>query len=293
MPRAGVAATDQSATPRVRPMGVLMAAILAATMLGLVYLTQTLGSNATSTEIGQLEDQRTKLDIDLDRQAVRSWSSTEADAITAAPRSRTSSSWATPSSCRLPDAPCSGRTDSRLRMVAIMLVFAVFATAAGLRLGYWQVVAADELTAEAIEAEQSTAEVAETVRADIVDRDGVVLAKTASLRPARAHPDIIDPEDQEAIVDTLDAHPRSRRSTSARHTSRCCASGATIRRPARPSSTLRGECRGRCRDGCGLLPGVTLERQGDAPLPAPGGRVRHLARQPRCSASCAADGRGW
>ncbi len=40
-----------------------------------------------------------------------------------------------------------GRTDSRLRMVAILLVFAVFATAAGLRLGYWQVVAADELTA--------------------------------------------------------------------------------------------------------------------------------------------------
>ena len=32
-----------------------------------------------------------------------------------------------------------GRTDRRLRMVALLLVFAVFGTAAMLRLGYWQV----------------------------------------------------------------------------------------------------------------------------------------------------------
>jgi hypothetical protein len=42
-------------------MGMLMAAILAATMLGLVYLTQTLGSHATSTRIGDLTDARDDL----------------------------------------------------------------------------------------------------------------------------------------------------------------------------------------------------------------------------------------
>jgi hypothetical protein len=35
-------------------MGLLIAAILATTMLGLVYLTQTLGSNATTSEISTL-----------------------------------------------------------------------------------------------------------------------------------------------------------------------------------------------------------------------------------------------
>lgn len=44
--------------PRARPMGVVMAVIVAATILGLVYLTQTLGSNATGTEIFLLEKER-------------------------------------------------------------------------------------------------------------------------------------------------------------------------------------------------------------------------------------------
>jgi hypothetical protein len=35
-------------------MGLLIAAILATTMLGLVYLTQTLGTNATTSEISDL-----------------------------------------------------------------------------------------------------------------------------------------------------------------------------------------------------------------------------------------------
>lgn len=37
--------------PRLRPTGLLMAAILTATMLGLVYLTQTLASNAAGVEV--------------------------------------------------------------------------------------------------------------------------------------------------------------------------------------------------------------------------------------------------
>jgi hypothetical protein len=44
-----------------RPMGLIIAAILATTMLGLVYLTQTLGSNAATSEITQLAAEGNKL----------------------------------------------------------------------------------------------------------------------------------------------------------------------------------------------------------------------------------------
>ena len=57
--RARVSASAPTATApggaRVRPIGALMAIIVAATMLGLVYLTQTLGSAATSTDIYKTE----------------------------------------------------------------------------------------------------------------------------------------------------------------------------------------------------------------------------------------------
>ena len=56
--------------PRIRPTGLLMAAIMAATMLGLVYLTQTLGSNATSSEIRDLAAQREELGQRLRNQAM-------------------------------------------------------------------------------------------------------------------------------------------------------------------------------------------------------------------------------
>jgi hypothetical protein len=53
-----------------RPTGLLMAAILAGTMLGLVYLTQTLGSNATHSEIGDLAARREDLGRQLRNIAV-------------------------------------------------------------------------------------------------------------------------------------------------------------------------------------------------------------------------------
>lgn len=55
---------------RLRPTGLLLAAILAATMLGLVYLTQTLGSNAVSSEIRDLAAQREELGRLLRNQAL-------------------------------------------------------------------------------------------------------------------------------------------------------------------------------------------------------------------------------
>ena len=100
--------------------------------------------------------------------------------------------------------PSLGRTDSRLRMIAIMLVFAVFGTAAGVRLGYWQVVAADDLTAQVIAVWNASKQV-KTERADIVDRNHVTLAKTSSFDSIVAYPDLIDPEDDESLVAALGA----------------------------------------------------------------------------------------
>jgi stage V sporulation protein D (sporulation-specific penicillin-binding protein) len=96
-----------------------------------------------------------------------------------------------------------GRTDSRRRMVAILLVFAIFASATGVGLAYWQVVAASEL--QAMIYRPSPVSAAEsTVRADIVDRAGKTLALTASYDSLEAHPDLVGPDRAEAVVDTLD-----------------------------------------------------------------------------------------
>jgi len=71
-PRAARATTATSTTtPRLRPVGLLMAGILAFTMLGLVYLTQTLGANATSEVISGLMDEQKALRADLAIQSVQ------------------------------------------------------------------------------------------------------------------------------------------------------------------------------------------------------------------------------
>jgi hypothetical protein len=57
-------------TPRVRPVGLLIALILGSTMLGLVYLTQTLGSNVTVAELDKLAADANKLNNSLKTQAL-------------------------------------------------------------------------------------------------------------------------------------------------------------------------------------------------------------------------------
>jgi hypothetical protein len=71
----GVVGPLTGALPRPRPAGVLLAGILAATMLGLVYLTQTLASNATYSEIGDLAERREEVGRQLRNQAlaVQTW----------------------------------------------------------------------------------------------------------------------------------------------------------------------------------------------------------------------------
>jgi len=95
-----------------------------------------------------------------------------------------------------------GRTDSRLRMMALLLIFVMIGSAAVLRLGYWQVVAAPALAADAI-TNMTPPKTTEVARAQIVDRDGVVLAQSATFDRLDAHPRDIAPEEREGIVGTL------------------------------------------------------------------------------------------
>ena len=95
-----------------------------------------------------------------------------------------------------------GRTDRRLRMVALLLIFAIFGSAAMLRLGYWQVVAAPDLAMQALSS-MTVPESIKLTRADIVDRDGVVLAQSAFFDRLDVHPKDIKPEYREGIVETL------------------------------------------------------------------------------------------
>lgn len=81
-PRARVVSEPASASaPRIRPTGLLMAAILTATMLGLVYLTQTLASNATSLEIQTLGTQAATLRSQLLNQSSKIELEANSDAI--------------------------------------------------------------------------------------------------------------------------------------------------------------------------------------------------------------------
>lgn len=56
---------------RVRPTGLLMAGIVAATLVGMVYLTPTLGSNATDSRIVALEADYDDLQQEISRDAIR------------------------------------------------------------------------------------------------------------------------------------------------------------------------------------------------------------------------------
>jgi cell division protein FtsI/penicillin-binding protein 2 len=100
-----------------------------------------------------------------------------------------------------------GRTDSRLRMVAILVAFAVIGVAASARLGYWQVVASEELSGHIIEVKAKTADAnaPKVTRADIVDRNGKVMAKTSSFDNLVAYPDVMHPDDLESSVGLLTA----------------------------------------------------------------------------------------
>ncbi|MEA2622703.1 MAG: hypothetical protein QOH61_1613 [Chloroflexota bacterium] len=96
-----------------------------------------------------------------------------------------------------------GRTDHRLRIVVLLLVFASFALAALARLGYWQVARGGELQQVALAQLERPVE-QQAVRGNILDRHGVVLATTAFRDTLAAYPDQIPLSLQPALLDALE-----------------------------------------------------------------------------------------
>ena len=96
-----------------------------------------------------------------------------------------------------------GRTDSRSRLLVLLLVFVVAAFAVVGRLAYWQVLQRDDLTAQAVA--QTTKQVSEpSRRGDIYDRSGtVVLATTVERDRLVADAKDLSPQQREATGDEL------------------------------------------------------------------------------------------
>jgi cell division protein FtsI/penicillin-binding protein 2 len=87
-------------------------------------------------------------------------------------------------------------------MVTLLVVFAVFASVAVARLAYWQIVRAPVLVAEAA-VHLTPAEEDLPPRADIVDRNGTVLAQAITFDRLDAYPKDIPEERRAGIVATL------------------------------------------------------------------------------------------
>src|SRR3954468_10043820 len=87
-----------------------------------------------------------------------------------------------------------GRTDSRLRLVTLLLVFLVIAGLLGVRLAYWQLGQGPELRRlVAVQLDQTTSQ-DDVRRGDITDRHGNVLATTAYRDLLAAYPDVMTPD---------------------------------------------------------------------------------------------------
>jgi cell division protein FtsI/penicillin-binding protein 2 len=92
-----------------------------------------------------------------------------------------------------------GRTDSRLRLVALLGIFALIASMLGLRLAYWQIGQADMLrglaAAQVLDANHELS----IERGQILDRSGNVLATTAYRDLLAAYPDLMSVEQRKAV----------------------------------------------------------------------------------------------
>src|SRR5918997_6968466 len=97
-----------------------------------------------------------------------------------------------------------GRTDRRLRHVALLVVMALMATALGVRLSYWQLGEApmlQQLAAEQVE--RPDVEAAE--RGEVTDRRGRLLATNAYRDLLAAYPDLIAEKEREPAARELAA----------------------------------------------------------------------------------------
>jgi cell division protein FtsI/penicillin-binding protein 2 len=92
-----------------------------------------------------------------------------------------------------------GRTDSRIRLVALLCVLGLAAGALGVRLAYWQLGQAGDLRRLAAD-QLSQPSAAQVQRGEIVDRRGTVLATTAYRDLLAAYPDLIGTGDRRAVA---------------------------------------------------------------------------------------------
>jgi cell division protein FtsI/penicillin-binding protein 2 len=96
-----------------------------------------------------------------------------------------------------------GRTDSRRRLIVLLVVFVLGSLALMARLAYWQVVDRDTLAAEALSQTTVTLDTP-SKRGDIYDRTGtVVLATTVQRERLVAAPANITPDQRKTTVTTL------------------------------------------------------------------------------------------
>ena len=96
-----------------------------------------------------------------------------------------------------------GRTDSRLRLVALLSIFALIASLLGLRLAYWQIGQADWLRGLAATQVLTDNQELAIERGQILDRSGNVLATTAYRDLLAAWPDLMSAEQRETVPKRL------------------------------------------------------------------------------------------
>jgi cell division protein FtsI (penicillin-binding protein 3) len=95
-----------------------------------------------------------------------------------------------------------GRTDRRLRMIALLTVLSVLGSATAVRLGYWQVVEGPTLRARAQMSIPRPTE-PQVIRGDILDHAGVALAQTVFRDRLVAYPELIPESRRQAVIEEL------------------------------------------------------------------------------------------
>ena len=96
-----------------------------------------------------------------------------------------------------------GRTDSRRRLLVLLVVFILGSLALTARLAYWQVIDRERLASEALAQTAVTLDTA-SKRGDIFDRTGtVLLATTVQRERLVAAPSLLTPDDRRATVTRL------------------------------------------------------------------------------------------